>query len=73
MHEKQAAATAIRRYGDRLAKIARVENADLSLVHESISLHEFEQMGFDVCANGAVRFDYRAGFGIHFVPRPANL
>ena len=73
MHKEQASVTTVRKYGDRFAKVACVENANLALVHESISLHEFEQMGFDVCANGTVRFDYRAGFGIRFVPRPANL
>jgi hypothetical protein len=73
MHEEQASVTTVRRYGDRFAKVARVENANLSIMHESVSLHEFEQMGFDVCANGAVRFDYRAGFRIRFVPRLTNL
>jgi hypothetical protein len=73
MHEEQASVTTVRGYRDRFAKGTRVENANLSIMHESISLHEFEQMGFDVCANGAVRFDYRAGFGIRFVPGLTDL
>jgi hypothetical protein len=50
-----------------------IKHADLSAVHERVSLYEFKQMGFDVCANDAVRLDDRARIRIHIVPKPAHL
>jgi hypothetical protein len=73
VHKEQASTAAVCRYGDWFTKIARVENADLTVMHESISLHKFQQMSFDVCPNGTVRFYHRTGFGIHVVPGSANL
>jgi len=49
------------------------ETADPAPAHESVSLHEFEQVRFDVRANDAIGFDDRARFRIHVIPRPADL
>ena len=38
-----------------------------------MTLHEFEQMCFDVRADDTVRFDHGTGFGINIVPRAALL
>ena len=73
IHEEQTSPPPNFSYGLYAATIGRVENANLPVVHERISLHKFEQMGFDVCANGTVRFDYRAGFRINVVPWPPDL
>src|SRR5262249_28343132 len=47
---------------DAASAIADIEHADLSFVHESVPLDEFQQMRFDVRANDAVGLDDRACF-----------
>ena len=42
--------------------IASVEHTHASVVHKRMARDELEQVGFDVRANDAVRFDDRARF-----------
>src|ERR1051325_3626833 len=74
MHEEETAAvTAFRHGNEALAAITGVEHANLSLMHERVSLHELQQVGLDVRADDAVRFDDGARFGINVVPRTPDL
>jgi hypothetical protein len=49
------------------------EDADLPLVHESIPLHELQQVGLDMRTDGTIRLDHRTGLGIDIVPKPPDL
>src|SRR5882762_2558437 len=73
MHKEKASAPANFSYWGCNPAIGSIKNAHPTLVHECISLDEFEKMCFDVCANDTVRFDHGAGFRINIVPRSAHL
>jgi hypothetical protein len=73
MHEEHTSPPADFIHGLYAAATGRVENANLSSVHEGIPLHEFEQMGFHMRADDAVWLDHRAGFRIDIVPGSPNL
>jgi len=55
------------------ATTPRIEHTDRPIVHERVSLDEFEQVGLDVSADDAVGFDHGTSLGINIVPRPAHL
>src|SRR5437870_4707482 len=73
MHKEQAPAPA--NFNQRLHATPpeRIEDADLSIVHERVSLDEFKQMGFDVCADNAVGFDDGTCLGVNVIPWPSDL
>ena len=73
MYEEQTSLPPNFSYGLYAATMGRVENANLSVVHEGMPLHEFEQMCFDMCSDDAVGLDHSAGFRINVVPRPPDL
>ena len=73
MHEEQTSPPPNFSYGLYAATIGRVENANLSVVHECMPLHEFEQMCFDVRADDTVRLDHGTGFRIGIVPGAPDL
>jgi hypothetical protein len=61
MHEEQTSPPAGFSHGLYAAAIGRIENANLSVVHECMPLHEFKQMRFDMRSDDAVGLDHSAG------------
>ena len=73
MHEEQTSPPPNFSYVLYAATMGCVENANLSVVDEGMSLHEFEEVRFDVRMDDAVWFDDRASFGKDVIPAAAHL
>lgn len=60
-------------HGNLLGRAILDEAPHLASFHESMSLHELEQVVLDMRANDAVGPDYRARVAVHDVPRTPYL